>query len=96
MKPLDVKGAKDLIKGPLAPEKPMKLDKVDVPDAVPLRVSVSTWQKIWAILGGWLNTNVKDAADGKRISLPSIAGAKWIAIGIAIVVIVVLVLRLIG
>lgn len=97
IKPLDVKGAKDLIKDPLPPERPMELKKVDVPDLPPARVTVSFWEKMWAVLGGWLNTKVKDAADGKRISLSSFAWLQWgpeIVVGfIVLAVVVYLILR---
>ena len=73
-KKLHVKTAKDI---PLPPEQPMKLEKVIVPELPPLKVTVTVWQKIGAVLQGWLNTKVKDAADGKRVDLPSFALLQW-------------------
>lgn len=81
-----------------------ELKRVDVPDKPQLNVTVTQWEKMWAVFDGWLNTKVKDAAEGKRVELPDFGalarhlfgGVKWVLVSGVVVALIVAVLKVLG
>lgn len=95
---LDVKSAGDVARENLPPERAMKMERVDVPPVPPRRVNRSVVDELIVVLRSIWSRLVTDAAAGKpiQITLPSVAGVKWIALAIAVIVLGLVVLRVLG